>query len=203
MLEKHNFVGKSKEDILEQIKEQLNLEEKDIILIPIEEKKGLFGKKEEYEVVSKEALNAFIKEKIMEIENKLGENPQIETKKREDNITYTIRCDKNALLIGKNGRTIDAIQNIVRAIVFKEIKQVYNFIIDVSDYKQKNQSRLERLAKYTAKDVARMNMEIKLDPMNSYERRIIHNILSNSKDVYTISEGEEPNRYVIIKPKGE
>lgn len=201
MLQKHNFIGKNKEDILEQIKGELNKEENELVMLPVEQKKSLFGKKEEYNVVLKDDLNDFIKNKIIEIITNMGLEPQIETKKREDNIIFTVRSDNNGILIGRNGRTIDAIQTIVRAVLYKEIGATYNFTIDVSDYKQKNQSRLERLAKYTAKDVARSGIEVKLDPMNSYERRIIHSILSESKDVMTISEGEEPNRYVVIKPK--
>ena len=60
---------------------------------------------------------------------------------------------------------------------------------------------LERLAKRIAREVGQTKVAAKLDPMNSYERRIIHNILTNNKKVYTESEGEEPNRYVVIKPK--
>ena len=77
----------------------------------------------------------------------------------------------------------------------------YKFTVDVNDYKNQRKSRLEKLAKYTAKDVAKSKQQVSLEPMNSYERRIIHNVLTNSKDVITQSEGEEPNRYVVIKPK--
>lgn len=201
MLEKHNYVGKNKEEVLEQFKNELGKEESDALIIEVEQKKGLFGKKEEYNIYLKEDINEFIKEKIMEIVTNMGLEPRIETKVREDNITFTICSDNNAILIGKNGRTIDAIQTIIRAILYKEINASYNFTIDVSDYKKKNQARLEKLAKYTAKDVARTKVPVKLDPMNSYERRIIHSVLAESKDVSTISEGEEPNRCVIIKPK--
>ena len=79
----------------------------------------------------------------------------------------------------------------------------YRFIIDVNDYKSNRRKRLEKTAKYTAKEVAKTKIEAHLEPMNSYERRIIHNILTNSKDVITESEGEEPNRHVVIKPKEE
>ena len=85
--------------------------------------------------------------------------------------------------------------------IYLELNTYYKFIIDVSDYKRKRVIRLEKLAKYTAKDVAKSKMPVNLEPMNSYERRIIHNALNNSKDVITESEGEEPNRYVVIKPK--
>ena len=69
--------------------------------------------------------------------------------------------------------------------------------------KEKHEKSLEILAKKIAKEVATTKIEAKLDSMNSYERRIIHNTLTNNKKVYTESEGEEPNRYVIIKPKEE
>lgn len=201
MLEKHSFVGKDKEDILKQIKTILNKEENEVILASEEQKKGLFSKKEEYKVILIEDLNNFIKDTIIEVVKNMGLDPKIETKKRKDNIIFTLIAENNGILIGKNGRTIDAIQTIIRTAVYNEITDNYNFIIDVSDYKQKNEARLERLAKYTAKDVARTKISVKLDPMNSYERRIIHNILNDSKDVDTVSQGEEPNRYVVIKPK--
>ena len=76
----------------------------------------------------------------------------------------------------------------------------YRFVIDVSDYKENNDLRLERLARKIARDVKFSKVEAKLDPMNSYERRIIHNALSKNKYVTTESEGEEPNRCVVIKP---
>ena len=69
--------------------------------------------------------------------------------------------------------------------------------------KEKREKLLERLAKRIAREVKSTKVEAKLDSMNSYERRVIHNILTNFKGVYTESEGEEPNRYVVIKPKEE
>ena len=70
----------------------------------------------------------------------------------------------------------------------------------MSNYKEKNQKRLEWLAKKTAKEVVETKMPVSLDNMTSYERRIIHNILTDFKGVKTESEGEEPNRHVVIKP---
>ena len=71
----------------------------------------------------------------------------------------------------------------------------------INVYKENRKKRLEKMAKYTAKDVAKTKTEAHLEPMNSYERRIIHSILSNNKYVYTESVGEEPNRCVVVKPK--
>lgn len=203
MIEKHNYNGKNKEEVLEKIKEELGKEEQDLVLVQVEQKKTLIRKKEEYIVYLKQDINDFIKTKISEIIENMGLTPQLETKVREDNTIFTVRSDNNAVLIGKNGRTINAIQTLIRSMLYKEINTSYNFTVDVSDYKQKNQARIERLAKYTARDVARSKVAVSLEPMNSYERRIIHSILSDSKDIETISEGEEPNRYVVIKPKGE
>ena len=73
-------------------------------------------------------------------------------------------------------------------------------ILDVENYKDKQQARLERLAKSLAREVVKTKIEVKMDNMNAYERRIVHSILSNNSKVQTISEGEEPNRHVIIKP---
>ena len=74
-------------------------------------------------------------------------------------------------------------------------------MIDVSDYKENHQKSLEILAKRIAREVAETKVEVQLDSMNSYERRIIHNILSENKKVYTESIGEEPNRRVVIKSR--
>ena len=79
----------------------------------------------------------------------------------------------------------------------------YRFIVDVNDYKAQKRKRIEKTAKYTAKEVAKTKVEAHLEPMNAYERRIVHSILTDSKDVITESEGEEPNRHVVIKPKEE
>ena len=83
----------------------------------------------------------------------------------------------------------------------KEIKSNYRFLIDVSDYKVKNDQRIEKLAKKLAREVRETKVEVKMDSMNSYQRRLVHNILNNNKYVYTESIGEEPNRYVVIKPR--
>ena len=124
--------------------------------------------------------------------------------KVKDNIpTYTIYSDNDALLIGKNGKNLHALSTIVNQYVKTEIGESYKFLIDVNAYKEKHEKSLIRLAKNVAREVAQTKIEAKLDSMNSYERRIIHNALTNNKKVYTESEGEEPNRCVVIKPKEE
>ena len=81
------------------------------------------------------------------------------------------------------------------------VNRPFHFTIDIGEYKKQHEERLIRLAKKIAKEVATSKIEAKLDPMNSYERRIIHTTLAEDNRVRTESEGEEPNRYVVIKPK--
>ena len=109
--------------------------------------------------------------------------------------------DNNSILIGKNGQTLQALTTVLKQIVYNEVKQYPYLILDVENYKEKQVKYLERLAKNIAREVAQTKNEVALENMNSYERRIVHNILSENKKVYTISEGEEPNRHVVVKPK--
>ena len=204
-MEKHKFTGKTKEEAIQQAVENLQeLEENLIILDGEEQKGGLFkSKKVEIIAIEKREVTKYIKEFLIELLKKLGFKANVEVKTKEGTPNYTIYSDNDSLLIGKNGKNLNALSLIVKENLQKEIKENYRFIIDVSDYKEKNDQRLVRLAKKIAREVKFSKIAAKLDPMNSYERRIIHNTLTNNKYVITESEGEEPNRAVVIKPKEE
>ena len=109
--------------------------------------------------------------------------------------------DNNALLIGKEGRTLSALTTFIRQAIFNEISIYPSIYLDVENYKEKQEKRIGILAKNLARDVIHTGVEVKMDNMNAYERRIVHNILSTNDKVTTISEGEEPNRHVVIKLK--
>ena len=202
-MEKHKFTGKTKEEAIQQAVENLQeLEENLIILNGEEQKGGLFkSKKVEIIAIEKREVTKYIKEFLIELLKKLGFKANVEVKTKEGTPNYTIYSDNDSLLIGKNGKNLNALSLIVKENLQKEIKENYRFIIDVSDYKEKNDQRLVRLAKRIAREVKFSKIAAKLDPMNSYERRIIHNTLTNNKYVITESEGEEPNRAVVIKPR--
>ena len=200
-MNKQTFTGKTKEEAIINAKEGLNAKEDELIIIEKEIKKSLFNKKTEIEAITKEEHNKEIKEYILKIVKNMGINAKIETKTREETPIFNLIAPDVSILIGKNGRTIDALQNITSQMLNTELNTYYRFIIDVNDYKAKRRVRIEKMAKYTAKDVARTKVEAHLEPMNSFERRIVHNILSESKDVYTESEGENKERHVVIKPK--
>ena len=204
-MEKHNYIGKTKEEAIQLAKEELQEVEENLFIKELETTKGgLFkSKKVEIEVVEKREVIKDIKEYLVKILKLMGYNVNIEVKNKEEVPKYIIFSDNDALLIGKNGKNLKALSLVVSGYLNKELGRNYKFIIDVNEYKEKREQSLERLAKRIAREVGQTKIAAKLDPMNSYERRIIHNILTNNKKVYTESEGEEPNRYVVIKPKEE
>lgn len=200
-MNKKKYTGKTKEEAISQALTEYNLTEEELIITELEEKKALFNKKVEIEVISKKEINEAIKEYLLNIIKNMGiDDAKIEFKIREGMPIFNIVTEVT-ILIGKGGRTIDALQVVANQMVLSNINTNYKFLIDVDEYKQQKNKRLEKMAKYTAKEVARTGVAVSLDPMNSYNRRIVHSILSNSKDVKTESEGTEPNRYVVIKPK--
>lgn len=202
-MEKHRYQGKTKEDAISQATIALQEVEENLIIKEIETiKGGLFkSPKVEIEVIEKREVVKYIKDYIMKLLKDLGFQANVEIKNKETVPTYTVYSDNDALLIGKNGKNLKALSVIVNQHITKELGKSYKFIIDINSYKEKREKQLEQLAKRVAREVAQTKIEVKMDSMNSYERRIIHNILTNNKKVYTESEGEEPNRYVVVKPK--
>ena len=204
-MEKHNYTGKTKEEAIQNAKEDLQEVEENLFIKELGESKGgLFkSKKVEIEVVEKREVIKHIKDYLMQILKDMGFNVNIEVKNKEEVPKYVIFSDNDALLIGKNGKNLKALSMIVSQHLNTELGRTYKFTLDVNEYKEKREKSLERLAKRIAREVRTSKVEAKLDSMNSYERRIIHNTLTNYKGVYTESEGEEPNRYVVVKPKEE
>jgi spoIIIJ-associated protein len=200
-MENKTYIGKTKEEAISNALIDLNAKQDEVIIIEKETKKTLFNKKIEVFAITKSELNKEIKDFLYKIVKDMGFDCNIETKTRDTQLIYNIISSTSSVLIGKNGKTIDALQTLASQMVSTKYNTFYKFTVDVNDYKNQRKSRLEKLAKYTAKDVAKSKQPVSLEPMNSYERRIIHNVLTNSKDVITQSEGEEPNRYVVIKPK--
>lgn len=161
----------------------------------------MLKKKVVVKVIKQDEVVDFIKDTLNEITKLMGVNINLEVRKRDESISIKIFSDNNAILIGKNGRTISALQSLIKQMVYNVLEEKISIILDVENYKEKRIKSLEYLARNTAKEVSKTKIEAKLDSMNSYERRIIHEALSNNRYVYTESTGEEPNRCVVIKPK--
>ena len=200
-MKEHIYNGKTYEDALETALKDLNLREQDAIINVLEEKNTLLKKNVKISVIDYNDIIDEIKETIMDITKKMGLTANLEVRRRDDNITIKIFSDHNAVLIGRNGSTIEALQTIILQIIYNKTKTFISIILDVENYKDKKNHSIEILAKKVAREVAKTKFETKLDSMNSYERRIVHSTLANDKYVYTESVGEEPNRCVVIKPK--
>ena len=202
-MEKHRYSGKTRKDAINKAQEDLQELEENLFINELSETKGgLFkSKKIEIEVIERREVIQETKDYIIKLLKNMGLTSNIEIKNKQEVPKYIIYSDNDALLIGKNGKNLKALSTIVREYIMNIIGQPFKFVIDVNDYQEKREQSLIHLAKKTAREVATTKVEAKLDSMNSYERRIIHNALASSKKVYTESEGEEPNRCVVIKPK--
>jgi len=200
-MEVYVYEGKSEEAVLEKALDNLKVTENEILIKKEKVNGGLFkGDTYKFTVIKVEDIQANIKEFLKELLNKMGLEVSFESSLREKQINIKMFSDNNAILIGKNGQTLSALTTIVKQYVYSQIG-VYPYInLDVENYKDKQVMYLERLAKNIAKEVRNTKQEVVMENMNSYERRIVHNILTSFKGVKTESEGEEPNRHVVVKP---
>jgi spoIIIJ-associated protein len=108
--------------------------------------------------------------------------------------------DDMALLIGRDGETLDAIQELTRMVVGRRLDQRIRVIVDVDDYRKQREGRLADRARELAEQVLRTGQEEELEPMNSYERKLVHDAASGVDGVETESRGMDQERYVVIKP---
>jgi len=119
----------------------------------------------------------------------------------EKNMDIDLSGDDMGVLIGKRGQTLDSLQYLVSLVVNKESEDYIKVKVDTEDYRKRRKDTLENLAKNIAYKVKRTKRPVSLEPMNPYERRIIHSALQNDKYVTTHSEGEEPFRRVVVTLK--
>ena len=200
-MKKYEYTAKTYDDAVSQALSDLKVAEENLIINILEEKNTLLKKSTKIEVMNYNDIVDYTKEVVLELTKLMGMTANLEVRRKESTLSIKIFSDHNAVLIGKNGYTISALQTIVRQIISKETNNAVSIILDVENYKEKKLKNIEYLAKRTAREVAKTKVEAKLDSMNSYERRIVHSLLAEDKYVYTESIGEEPNRAVVIKPK--
>jgi spoIIIJ-associated protein len=135
----------------------------------------------------------------------MGISVEIDTKLKEEEkeLEINLSGDEMGILIGKRGQTLDSLQYLLSLVVNKESNDYLRVKLDTENYRERRKETLETLAKNIAYKVKRTRRSVSLEPMNPYERRIIHSALQNDKYVFTRSEGEEPFRHVVIALKRE
>jgi len=203
---KRVFYGKDVELATKSALNELNVSEKEVAIKVIDEgTKGLLGfgaKKAEIQVVKISDVVEFGKDFISNVLDNMGVSEySLETIKKDNYINYKLYSDNNGILIGKNGKTLSSLQFLLKQATQAAAGIFIGITLDIGGYKDKRKYQLEKLAYRISRTVAKTKVEAKLDPMNAYERRIIHTYLLDDRFVYTVSEGQDPERYIVIKPK--
>ncbi|NLK28216.1 MAG: protein jag [Clostridiales bacterium] len=164
---------------------------------------GIFGKPAKIRVREKLTLENKAKKFLSDVLSAMGINAEIDTIYDEANsmIDINVIGDEMGVLIGKRGQTLDSLQYLLSLVVNKNTDNYIKIKLDTENYRARRKETLENLAKNIAYKVKRTRKPVSLEPMNPYERRIIHSALQSDKYVETYSEGEEPYRKVVINLK--
>ena len=194
MLNVYKFESDTEENCRLKCLDELDVYNNEIITKEYEEENTY-----KMEVIKKDDIKKFINDFISNIGKYMG--LEIKTEVNEDEEVFNVRMfsNNNPILIGKEGRTLTSIQNLLRQILSNQVGFNIKVNLDASNYKMKKERFFEKDIKNIINDVLKSKDEIKLDPMNSYNRRIVHSIASEYYNIETESFGEEPNRYVVIR----
>jgi len=228
-MEEKEFSGKDVEEAIEKGLKELGLSRDDVeVKILDEGKAGLFGlmgaspakiklivkplkglgDEEEREVVGEKpsgvnliSAQKKVKEKLDEILKLMGTEAEVTTSLEGGRVVADIKSENGAILIGKKGQTLNALQLIVNLIVSRDEKTRTRVIVDSEGYRQRREKALVNMAREVADEVKSKGKPQELEPMNPAERRVIHLALKSDKDVETTSKGEGNFRRVVVSPK--
>lgn len=200
MLTLSKYEGKTEEEAKEKCINDLNISEEEIFFKKTETEAKLFkSKKIIIEAIKKQDIIDYIKGYIKELDKSFNIEIKSEVNEKDNIVKVVLVSNNNPILIGKDGKNIEALQTLLRNSLRNQIGLDIKINVDASNYKKKKEENFEREIKKIIKEVQETHIETKLDPMNSYNRRLVHNLASKFKNIKTESIGEEPNRYTIIK----
>ena len=200
MLEIVKEEAKTKEEALENILKKTNLTQDDFFL-KSEFVEGKLFKSSKYIVsaLKKEDVKNFITEYIENLSKLLNLDITSEILNNNESFNITLVSDNNAILIGKEGKNLNAIQTILRQAIKTEAGINLKISVDVGNYKLKKMKNIEIEVRKIAEEMEKSHLDVSLDPMNSYERRLVHNIINEYSNLTTESFGEGKDRHVVIK----
>ena len=197
----NRYTAKTLNDVLALASEKEGCTIEELNYQIIEEKKGLFVKKVVIETYGVSDVISFAKDYLLTIIANYDLEGTV-TEKYENNIIHlTIDTNHNSILIGKNGKTLQALNDVCRYAVASKFKKHYRILLDINEYKNEKYAKLSRIAKRVAKEVLHTKQTVHLDPMPADERRIVHNSLTKFKNISTQSEGTGNRRHIIISYK--
>ncbi|MDF2608351.1 MAG: protein jag [Bacillales bacterium] len=185
---------------------QLNVTRDKVDIRVIEEGKkgllGLFGSKPAVVFVklnydSVDEARDYLQKVLTEMDI----HPEIKVERNGKEVIFKITGEDTSAIIGRRGYTLNALQYLVQLVGNKNTKQFHTFILDVENYREKRKETLTTLANRLADKAVATRRKVELEPMPAYERKVIHTVLSERRDIRTESMGEEPHRYLTIFPK--
>ncbi|MGJ6234929.1 RNA-binding cell elongation regulator Jag/EloR [Listeria monocytogenes] len=168
-----------------------------------EGKKGIFGigsRLAMVKVIEKEDGIQVAIDYLLDVATKMGAVITIDVEEVGKDVKLQIKGDSLGMLIGKHGQTLNALQYLTQLIANKTTSQYKNIIVNVGDYRERRHETLVILANKMADKALKTKRAVHLEPMPSFERKIIHAILSENEQIETHSEGRDPYRYIMIKP---
>lgn len=148
-----------------------------------------------------EPPEVLVKNFIEEAIGYMGLNMTVEVTQKDRRLYTNLSGDGMGILIGKRGQTIDSLQYLANLMINGKGIRELNVILDTGNYRKRRRDTLESLAKSIARKVRDHGQDVKLEPMSRFERHIIHTALQNHRDVQTLSEGNEPHRYIVVSRK--
>ena len=194
------YSAKTVEEAVKSACEDLGIEESELIFTITEEKKGLIGKKATISVFELSDAIEFAEEYVKNVVESLGVGSvTTKTSLEDDIIRIQVDSDHNPVLIGKNGITLQALNEITRLAVSGKFRRRFRILLDIGDYKSSKYSRIASIARRTAKEVQKTKVDVTLDPMPSDERRVVHSAIAEFSHIKTESIGEGHKRAVTIK----
>ncbi len=204
MLELLRCEAKSKDEALNKALESFNVCADECYYYFEESDGGLFkGKRFICTLTTKYAVKEYIKSFLSSLAYKMGTKFDIEISENINGFSVQIVSLDNATLIGREGKTLNSIQMILRQSIRKFGNFDFKVNLDISNYKANREASIESTVRKVCKEIMDNKVPVSLEPMNSYERRLVHNVVNEFDMLVTESEGVEPNRHVVIKVNEE
>ena len=193
------FSAKTVEEAVANACAELGITENKLVYQVTEEKTGLFRKSAKIAVYDIEDAREYAEEYLKKAISAMGIDVEVSGIVEEDIIKIVLDSDHNPILIGKNGKTLQGLNELTKLAVSNKFRRKYRVLLDVADYKTEKYEKVTRIAIRVAKDVRRTRVDAELDPMTPDERRVVHNALSGFRGVRTESIGEGPDRHICIR----
>ena len=194
------YTGKNLEELLHEVAQEKQTSVENLIYNVVEEKKGFLGLGGEVSatVYCEQDIQDFMKEYLNEYFMNIEMEVEVQIQNDDGFYRIILNGENNAILIGRNGQTLQSLNSILKAAVSSEFKKRVGLLIDVNGYKEEKYQKICALAGRVAKTVQRTKTDAILDPMPADERKAIHNYLTDMKYVSTASEGEGNQRRIKI-----